>query len=40
MDSILPEKNKASPKRPQFFLPGLLKVALLPGRVRLEQEVR
>ena len=26
-----PQKNKASPKRPQFFLPGLLKVALLPG---------
>ena len=25
------QKNKASPKRPQFFLPGLLKVALLPG---------
>ena len=26
-----PQKNKARPKRPQFFLPGLLKVALLPG---------
>ena len=26
-----PQKNKASPKRPQFFLPELLKVALLPG---------
>ena len=26
-----PQKNTASPKRPQFFLPGLLKVALLPG---------
>ena len=26
-----PRKNKACPKRPQFFLPGLLKVALLPG---------
>ena len=26
-----PQKNKASLKRPQFFLPGLLKVALLPG---------
>ena len=25
------QKNNASPKRPQFFLPGLLKVALLPG---------
>ena len=26
-----PQKNKARPKRPQFFLPGLLKVALFPG---------
>ena len=26
-----PQKNKASLKRPQFFLPGLLRVALLPG---------
>ena len=29
--SMKPQKNKARPKRPQFFLPGLLKVALFPG---------
>ena len=29
--NMTPQKNKARPKRPQFFLPGLLKVALLPG---------
>ena len=29
--SMKPQKNKARPKRPQFFLPGLLKVELLPG---------
>ena len=29
--NMKPQKNKAYPKRPQFFLPGLLKVALLPG---------
>ena len=29
--NMKPQKNKARPKRPQFFLPGLLKVALLPG---------
>ena len=29
--NMKPQKNKARPQRPQFFLPGLLKVALLPG---------
>ena len=29
--NMKPQKNKARPKRPQFFLPGLLKVALFPG---------
>ena len=32
-----PQKNKASPKRPQFLLPELLKVALLPGHWRAWQ---
>ena len=29
--NMKPRKNKARPKRPQFFLPGLLQVALFPG---------
>ena len=32
--NMKPQKNKARPKRPQFFLPGLLKVALFPGHWR------